>query len=72
LTVGGRAYRFLRQVEEPLTTPKAGMSDHAKWLLEEDIIELLEEGGFAPVTVINRERQRNGTRITLLAGPRSS
>jgi tRNA (mo5U34)-methyltransferase len=48
------------------------MYDHAKWLLLDDILRLLEESGFDPVTVVERREERNGPRVTILAGPRAT
>jgi tRNA (mo5U34)-methyltransferase len=47
--------------------PFAGMKDHAKWLLEKDIISLLEFHGFTEIEITARRDERNGKRILLYA-----
>jgi 2-polyprenyl-3-methyl-5-hydroxy-6-metoxy-1,4-benzoquinol methylase len=69
MTVNGREYRYKHHGEDPASSPKAGMFDHAKWLRVDDIVALLEECGFAPAKVVGRRPERNGTRATIMAGP---
>jgi Methyltransferase domain len=45
----------------------SGMEDHAKWLLLEDLAQVLRELGFGHIVVAANEMQRNGPRVTLFA-----
>ena len=67
-TVDGRAYRYLPYREGGREEPFAGMSDHAKWLVEEDLIAVLREAGFDKVDVAERRHERNGPRLLIYAG----
>lgn len=65
----GQSFRYLR-AEEPVRrkeTPFAGMYDHAKWLLEEDLIAILKQNQFENVEIVQRRDERNGLRINLIA-----
>jgi 2-polyprenyl-3-methyl-5-hydroxy-6-metoxy-1,4-benzoquinol methylase len=66
--VGERTYRFRHKPEPHAdSSPFAGMKDHAKYLLLEDLIELLTANGFANVQVVSDRAERNGRRVTLWA-----
>lgn len=64
-SVDGRSYRYFRYGEKP-DMPFAGMRDHAKWLLLEDIEEILKTSGFADVRLMEDRDERNGRRVFLL------
>jgi hypothetical protein len=42
------------------------MYDHAKWLLLDDLISLLDGLGFAKFVMLRNGQQRNGPRFTAL------
>jgi hypothetical protein len=62
---GGRSYAFLRYGES--RDPFSGMLDHSKWLLLDDIVELLSGAGFDAVEVVETREERNGPRALLMA-----
>jgi len=62
---GGRSYGFRRYAES--RDPFSGMVDHSKWLLLDDIVELLSEAGFDAVEVVETRDERNGPRALLVA-----
>jgi hypothetical protein len=62
---GGRSYRFRHYAEQ--RDPFSGMLDHSKWLLLDDILELLSSTGFDAVEVVERREERNGARALLFA-----
>jgi len=45
----------------------SGMYDHAKWLRLKDIEEILNGAGFDQVDIIEKQNQRNGPRVLLVA-----
>lgn len=47
--------------------PFSGMYDHAKWLLLDDIVQLLVRAGFSQVEVVEKRAERNGARVLLFA-----
>ena len=59
--------RYFTFSERPTSGPFAGMEDHAKWLVLEDLVELLRRNGFGRVEVVNDRQERNGRRICLFA-----
>jgi hypothetical protein len=61
----GRSYAFLRYRES--RDPFSGMLDHSKWLLLDDIVELLSGAGFDAVEVVETREERNGPRALLMA-----
>lgn len=65
-SVQGR-FRYKKYQEGDRTDHFSGMYDHAKWLLLEDIVALLREGGFSEVEIVERRAERNGPRVLLLA-----
>jgi SAM-dependent methyltransferase len=65
--VGGRGYRFRRRKEGGLSDAFSGMADHSKWLTLAGIVDLLKEGGFPTVAVIEKREERHGPRALLVA-----
>ena len=65
--VGGNAYRYYHYKEKGRDEVFSGMSDHAKWLLLDDIKKILADIGFSDIRVYNDLQQRNGPRVTLCA-----
>ncbi len=63
----GRQYAYYPFSEGGRSAPFAGMSDHAKWLREADLIELVHDCGFADVEVSERREERNGPRVLIHA-----
>jgi hypothetical protein len=69
MVVAGKSYRYMRY-EEPQGPQyvTAGGYDHAKWLLLDDLLDLLRDAGFDDTKVIDERDERNGRRVTVLAG----
>jgi SAM-dependent methyltransferase len=61
----GRSFSYLHQGEEPIS-PFAGMRDHAKWLLADDLHWICENAGFRIEKSEVRE-ERNGSRALVWA-----
>lgn len=68
----GTKYRYKSYKEAGRLAPFAGMQDHAKWLLEKDLVKILENNGFSFIEVAERRNERNGLRILLYAHKESS
>ncbi len=67
-TVNGRVYRFRHKPEPSASfSPFAGMKDHAKYLLLEDLLDLVRTQGFSDVRVVSDREERNGRRVTVWA-----
>ena len=67
-TVDGIAYRYQRYAEKRSdVSPFAGMKDHAKWLLADDLIAILQHNGFANVVLAEDRDERNGRRVLVYA-----
>jgi tRNA (mo5U34)-methyltransferase len=64
--VDGKRYRYFYHGEKN-ASPFAGVRDHAKWLLLEDLVETIKQRGFNDVRVVSDRAERNGRRITLWA-----
>jgi tRNA (mo5U34)-methyltransferase len=64
---GDREWRYLRFVEAGRSSPFAGMREHAKWLVLEELVELLGSLGFAHVDVAEERAERNGPRVLIYA-----
>lgn len=62
-----KSYRYKKYKEAGRFAPFAGMQDHAKWLLEEDLISILKQHGFNDIEIAERREERNGPRILLYA-----
>lgn len=66
-TVQNTIYRYKRFRESGRAAPFAGMQNHAKWLLEKDIISILKFHGFDNIEITEYRDERNGKRILLYA-----
>ncbi|MDP1785453.1 MAG: methyltransferase domain-containing protein [Sulfuricurvum sp.] len=66
-TVQGVHYQYKKYHEAGRAAPFAGMHDHAKWLLEKDILQILENNGFTHIEIAERRNERNGPRILIYA-----
>ena len=64
--VDGKSYAYYHH-HENTSSPFAGVRDHAKWILVEDIQALLEAAGFNDIRMYSDRIERNGRRITLWA-----
>jgi tRNA (mo5U34)-methyltransferase len=64
---GGQRHRYYRYREGPRVEPFAGMADHAKWLILDDLKELLSNCGFRNVDVAGLTMERNGPRVLIYA-----
>jgi len=64
--VDGRAFAY-RSFGEAREDPFSGLRSHAKWILLDDIIEVLESAGFGAIEIVERREERNGSRVLLFA-----
>lgn len=64
--VDGKSYRYKHYREGGKKDAFAGMSDHAKWLVLEELKTLLTDLGFA-LKVVEPRAERNGPRVLILA-----
>lgn len=60
-------FKYYHFYEHGYQSAFAGMLDHAKWLLLEDIESLLIRAGFSNIEIIEKRDERNGPRVLLLA-----
>jgi hypothetical protein len=66
--VDGIPVRYRRKAEpHAVSSPFAGMRDHAKYLVLEDLVEHLRKHGFAQTKVVSNRLERNGRRVTVWA-----
>lgn len=66
--VAGKTYNYFRQ-PEPVAghSPFAGMEDHAKYLVVEEMMDLLVEQGFTDTRLVENRAERNGRRVMIWA-----
>lgn len=64
--VDGHSFAYYHH-DENTSSPFAGVRDHAKWMLVEDIERLLAAAGFSDIRMSSDRIERNGRRITLWA-----
>ncbi len=62
-----KTFRYREFEESGDADPFSGMASKSKWLLLEDIVNLLKEGGFTTVRVAEERMERNGPRVLLFA-----
>jgi hypothetical protein len=62
---GGRSYGYRRYRESK--DPFSGVLDHSKWLLLDDIVELLHQAGFDEVDIVEMRNEPNGPRALVMA-----
>jgi tRNA (mo5U34)-methyltransferase len=66
--VDGASVRYKRKPEpNAVSSPFAGMRDHAKYLVLEDLVEHLQRHGFNDTRVVSNRLERNGRRVTVWA-----
>jgi len=63
----GRTWRYYKYGEKGYGAVFAGMKDHAKWILEEDLNTVLKEAGFSNIQKLEERDEKNGKRIYLIA-----
>lgn len=61
----GKTYKYYRHDEGGRDEVFSGMHDHAKWILLQDIIDLLLATGFEKFSIEKNELQRNGPRACI-------
>ena len=64
--VDGRTFAC-RSFGEARADPFSGMLAQSRWILLDDMLELLGEAGFGTVDVVERRDERNGPRLLLFA-----
>jgi len=65
--VDGEKLRVRRYREKGRHDPFSGMKDHSRWLLEDDLLRVLRDLGFATVEVTERRDERHGPRVLIHA-----
>jgi tRNA (mo5U34)-methyltransferase len=66
--VEGVTVRYRRKPEpNAFNSPFAGLRDHAKYLVLEDLVEHIAAHGFKDVKVVSNRLERNGRRVTVWA-----
>ena len=58
--------RYRPYSEGGLRVAFSGMYDHAKWLVLEDLVDVLRQVGFEHVEVLSETVGRHGARVTLI------
>ncbi len=66
-SVDGKTYRYFRANEFGHKDVFSGMYDHSKWLLIDDIKNLLIESGFKSAETYELRQKRNGSRAIIIA-----
>ncbi len=66
-SVNGKTYQYQHYNEGGKKEVFSGMYDHAKWLLLDDIVEILKSVGFSQVKIVEKRQERNGSRVLLIA-----
>ena len=65
--VNGINYQYQHFLEGGRKEVFSGMYDHAKWLLIDDICDILKDEGFKKIEVKEDREERNGPRLLLFA-----
>jgi tRNA (mo5U34)-methyltransferase len=65
--VEGQVFRYRRYDEIGRGDVFSGMRPTSKWLLLDDIVDILRTAGFATVEIAETREERNGARVLLLA-----
>lgn len=63
----GKTFPYRKFGESGREIPFSGLYDHAKWLLEEDLIEIFKANDFQKVEIVERRHERNGLRVLFFA-----
>lgn len=64
--VNGRDVRYHRYHEGGAADPFSGTREHAKWLRLDDLLEILQSGGFHETEVVEMREERNGSRVLII------
>lgn len=64
--VDGEVFLYRHFNEDP-DVPFAGVMDHAKWLLTEDLVKIFRNHGFNNVQMLEDRDERNGRRVCIAA-----
>jgi tRNA (mo5U34)-methyltransferase len=67
VAVDGEQFKYRRYREQGRADVFSGMHDHAKWLTEATLVDLLARAGFSDVDVVERRAERHGPRVLILA-----
>ena len=65
--VDEKEYSYKEYWEGGRAEPFSGMKEHAKWLLESDLLAILEDCGFNNIDIAERREERNGLRVLIYA-----
>ncbi len=65
--VDGKDFHYKTYTEFGREEPFSGIHDHSKWLVLDDIINLLREGGFSNIEIAEKRQERHGPRVLLFA-----
>jgi hypothetical protein len=63
----GFEYRYFNYREAGRKAPFAGLGNHAKWLVLDDLVEFIKQFGFTNVDVAEHRNERNGPRVLIYA-----
>ncbi len=63
----GFEYRYTNFNEAGRKPPFAGLGDHAKWLVLDDLTQFLKQSGFGNIDVAEHREERNGPRVLIYA-----
>lgn len=59
--------RYWEFTEHGRDNPFSGMGSHAKWIVLEDLVELLHQLNFTDIDIAERRNERNGPRVLIYA-----
>lgn len=65
--LNGKEYHYYKYREKGRADIFSGMNDHSKWLLLDDIRDILVQTGYSDIRSFKDSVQRNGPRVTLFA-----
>jgi tRNA (mo5U34)-methyltransferase len=63
----GFDYRYTNFKEAGRKPPFAGLGDHAKWIVLDDLVRFLKQSGFTDVNIAEHRNERNGPRVLIYA-----
>jgi len=66
-TRSGQSYRCKTHRESGYADPFSGMNPASRWLLLDDLVDVLKSLGLSQVEIVERRAERNGPRVLLLA-----
>lgn len=65
--INGKEFHYKNYVEFGREEPFSGIYDHSKWLLLDDIISVVQKGGFNNIDIAEKRQEWNGPRVLLFA-----